>query len=66
MHDGRGYGNVPGMETIHEPGTTGPAALNSIGALALSLALLAGSVLWLRFGETIYIERILGALANCF
>jgi hypothetical protein len=54
------------METIHEPGTTGPAALNSIGALALSLALLAGSVLWLRFGETIYIERILGALANCF
>lgn len=38
----------------------------ALGAAALSLALLAGGLLWYRFGESIYIDRLLTAVANCF
>lgn len=38
----------------------------AIGALVFAVALLAGLGLWVRFGEAVYVERILGAIANCF
>ena len=37
----------------------------AIGALVFAVALLASLALWVRFGEAVYIERILGAIASC-
>ena len=35
-------------------------------AAVLSALIFAGAVLWLRFGDGVYVERILGAIAGCF
>lgn len=35
-------------------------------ALALAALSFAGALLWLRFGDGVYVERILGAIQNCF
>ncbi len=35
-------------------------------AVVLAALLFAGTVLWLRFGDVVYVERILGAIAGCF
>ncbi len=38
----------------------------AIGAAAFAVLLAASALLWARFGEAVYIERILGAIASCF
>jgi|GEM_PF-2352517 len=38
----------------------------AIGAAVFAVLLAAGSLLWLRFGPAVYLERILGAIASCF
>ncbi|WP_160170919.1 hypothetical protein [Lutibaculum baratangense] len=46
-----------------EPAWTPPI----LGSAAVFAALLfAGTVLWLKFGDGVYVERILGAIAGCF
>lgn len=35
------------------------------GGLLFALILLAGGALWLGFGESVYVARIMGALASC-
>lgn len=41
------------------PPTTG-------AAVVLAALLFGGTVLWMRFGGGVYVERILGAIAGCF
>ncbi|MEJ8571192.1 hypothetical protein [Microbaculum marinum] len=38
----------------------------AVGAAVFALLLAASALLWTRFGESVYVERILGAIANCF
>lgn len=45
---------------------TGQSPHVAVGALVIAVALLAGLGLWVHFGEAVYVERILGAIANCF
>ena len=40
--------------------------LVAIGAAALAVLLFGGGLLWARFGEAVYVERILAAITNCF
>lgn len=37
-----------------------------LGALVLGLGLLGGGLMWLRFGDAIYLERLFSAAAGCF
>jgi hypothetical protein len=38
----------------------------AIGAAVLAVALAGSLLMWARFGEAIYIDRILAAIASCF
>ena len=53
-----------------DPGHTGEPNTGStqvaVGAAAFAVLLAAGALLWARFGESVYLERILGAIASCF
>ena len=54
-----------GAEVRHrKPLSATPHA--AIGAAVFGVAVLASLALWTRFGEAVYVERILGAIAGCF
>jgi hypothetical protein len=40
--------------------------LVAIGAAVFAVLLAGSALLWARFGESVYVERILGAIASCF
>ena len=53
------------------PGTAGQkptdqSTLVAVGAAVFAVLLAASALLWTRFGESVYVERILGAIVNCF
>ena len=38
----------------------------AFGAAGLALVAGAGALLWLHYGETLWLEQVIAALANCF
>lgn len=55
------------MTSTHIDSSSEASGLHGpIGALALALTLLGGTLLWASFGEAVYIERLFGAIAGCF
>ncbi len=54
------------MTATRNTATAGHDLHAPLGALAIGVVLFAGVLLWARFGEAVYIERLFGALANCF
>lgn len=38
----------------------------AIGAAVFAVLLAAGGLLWARYGEAVYLDRIFSAIANCF
>ena len=59
-----------GHDLAHDPGHEGETNAGSahvaVGAATFAVLLAACALLWARFGEDVYIERILGAIASCF
>ncbi|WP_172838502.1 hypothetical protein [Stappia sp. ES.058] len=51
------------MSTSHAA-SRGP--LMVLGALLVAILFAATGVLWLRYGESIFVDRLLSGLANCF
>ena len=38
----------------------------AVGAAVFAVLLAGSALLWVSFGESVYVERILGAIAGCF
>ncbi len=50
---------IPGNAPAPEP------PIVAIGAAVFAVLLAAGGLLWARYGEAVYLDRIFSAIANC-
>ena len=48
-----------------EPTSSLPTQI-AVGAAGIAVLLAAGMLLWLRYGEAIYVDRLFSMIANCF
>lgn len=57
---------VPVMRRDGSTSPLDPGLMQATGALVLALGALGGALLWVRFGEVVYFDRLFTTIANCF